>query len=328
MKVPIYQNSDHVAGLVQQIFNAPLIKESVVENHQDKSANDTAEGKASANVDVQLSIPMVKGGGGADLEGRAAYETGIATGSRSTQSFVYSQAYYLNLLHSALNDRKLIRTIENTDDVESLKVGDFVEYQSVFDPSELTTIMDVVSPELIGEILRNKYTEEETAIFMQRYDEGLEQGQIAMLGIQERTNARRDLGISITTAIRSDFRRDKTREYYGTIRTVDETTAITICDSAHFVVDDEDRILDGVFSVLGKVSSEVETDVPILARNKLLRFIDPEAYDTIVEEIDNLLNSRESIQIGDAEIENFLKLKLRSRIEGKSFKVIPIAIWI
>jgi hypothetical protein len=76
---------------------------------------------------------------------------------------------------------------------------------------------------------------------------------------------------AITQAIRIDFRSDATQEYFGAIGDgADKVTAVVICESDQFLVADRDRLVDGVFTVFGKVTTRVENDVPLLQRNKLL----------------------------------------------------------
>jgi hypothetical protein len=133
----------------------------------------------------------------------------------------------------------------------------------------------------------------------------------------------------LAAAVRSDFRAEKTREFYGR---VNDVTAVTICDNEHFVVEDEDRILDGSFTVLGKVTSVGDVDVPMLSRNKVLDRIKPEVVDRLfgllLETAGNQADDR--ISLGDSEEmlpSEVFDLELPSRIEGKSFKVIPIAVY-
>jgi hypothetical protein len=166
----------------------------------------------------------------------------------------------------------------------------------------------------------------------------------------------------LTNAARVDFRTDKTREFYGTVGTGDETvTVITICDNDHFTIGDEDRILDGHFTVLGKVSAPATEDLPVLDRNKILDRLNPAAVDAMVDTINEAMtaqstmltdklspDSRGDIRDGDAVTDDagfsdeqqgrnpledldpsdFLRLRLESRVRGTSIKVVPIAIYV
>ena len=60
-------------------------------------------------------------------------------------------------------------------------------------------------------------------------------------------------------------------------------TVVTICDAQHFTVEDEDRILDGTFTVLGKVTSAPVEGLPVFERNKVLRNLAPDAVDQIIK---------------------------------------------
>jgi hypothetical protein len=110
-------------------------------------------------------------------------------------------------------------------------------------------------------------------------------------------------------------------------------TAVTICDTDHFIVEDEDRILDGTFAVLGKVASAVHYDVPILARNELLERIRPEAVDRAFHELcESVTKGAQELErratTGPSDMEDVIDLALSSRVSGPSFQAIPIAIYI
>lgn len=327
--VSIYQNSDHVAGLVQQLFDAPLVTASTREDHSDDSRTGAAGGALTATGDAELAMPLVgKGSIGAVGSGEYKRSKVIATGSKSTQTFVYSQAYYLNIVRRALRERALLRQVTSRSDAVALKSGDFVEYKASFSPSELTTIMDVLTPDLVAQITRWLTVRTETRLF-EGFDGDFDRVRIAALAMNERAAARADLARDVTRALQSDFRQDKTREYYGVVGEGGDTvTAITICDNAHFTVDDEDRILDGVFTVLGKVTAPLEEDVPVLQRNKLLRNLAPEGVDAAVASLRAALTDQPGTVIGDVSVDQVLDLKLSSRVAGASVRVVPIAIYV
>lgn len=107
---------------------------------------------------------------------------------------------------------------------------------------------------------------------------------------------------TVTTAVRADFGSDATREYYGTVGSGDDTvTAVTICDAACFLIDDADRLLDGHFTVLGKVTSKVTHDVPVLARNKLLNRLDTEFVDAAFRQLRDVTQKGAAQLPGDNE---------------------------
>lgn len=327
--VSIYQNSDHVAGLVQQLFDAPLVTGSTREDHDDGSRTSTASGALQVSGEAEAKIPLAgKGSVGAQGSGAYARSKVIATGSKSTQTFVYSQAYYLNIVRRALRERGLLKRVTNRGEAATLASGDFVEYEASFSPSELTTIMDVLTPDLVAQITRWLTVKNETRLF-DGFDGDFDRVKIAALAMNERAAAKADLARDVTRALQADFRQDKTREYYGLIGSgADAVTAITICDNAHFTVDDEDRILDGVFTVLGKVTSPPEDDVPVLQRNKLLRNLAPEGVDAAVTSLRASLAGQAATSIGGVRVDQVLDLKLASRVAGASVRVVPIAIYV
>lgn len=145
---------------------------------------------------------------------------------------------------------------------------------------------------------------------------------------QTRPEADSEFARAIAEAVRVDFRSAATREYFGSIGAGVGVTAVVVCDTRSFLVDDADRILDGHFTVFGKVSTPPTNDVPVLARNKLLDRIQPQAVDWITEQLRGLAKQKVERDSAMETIENYVNLDFTSRIEGTSFKIIPIAIYI
>jgi hypothetical protein len=326
--ISIYQNSDHVAGLVQQLFDAPLVTTAVREDHGDATKSGSLEGSVAVEAEGRFKVPLL-GALSTKANGAGKGTSGhiITTGSKSTQSFVYSQAYYLNIVRQALRANNLITVLDPNSSVDNLSSGDFVEFKATFSPSELTTLMDVITPELVAQITKWLLKRSELATF-DGYDK-YEKVQIAALAMHEKANSTADLARDVTRAVQADFRQDKTREYYGKIGDGEKAiTAITICDNAHFVVDDEDRILDGEFTVLGKVTSGAERDVPVLQRNKLLRNLSVEGVDALMGQLTDTLAAQSSTEIGGVKVDTLVDFKLGSRVAGTSIRVVPIAIYV
>jgi hypothetical protein len=270
--VSIYQNPDHVAGLLQQIYVAPLLKSETQEGGTDEVSGEKTDQRGSGGLDVGGALPFL-GKVGADIAGEAgrSAESGLTASSRLTRNFEYSQAYYLHVVRAALRNAGALKSVTSAGDAHDLRSGDFVEYQATFRPNEINALLDILTPDLIAAITHyavnsvgiRQYTE---------YEDNLEGLQIFAAQNQADAQAKSDIARSVAQAVRVDFRSVKTREFYGSIGAGDqEVTAVTICDNPHFVVDDEDRILDGEFTVLGKVTSATTTDEPILERNKVLR---------------------------------------------------------
>lgn len=322
--VTIYQHGEHVAGVVQQLFNRPLVVDEATETEATNSQGESRQHDGGGTASGEAKVPFV---GALSGEGTYGYQRGSeqaqSTTTRASQNFVYSQAYYLNVVRNALRECALLRTVATSDDARALKPGMFVEYQAEFSPSELTTLMDVVTPELVGTITRTRHMKEAAKTFI-GYGT-FEETQVAALSAQVTAEADADLAAAITVAVKTDFRSTHTREYYGTIHAGDSpVVAVTICDAAHFTVDDEDRILDGTYTVLGKVTSAVETDTPILRRNKLLSRIKPEGVDAIAALLAGFVPD---VTPGN-ELAEHLDLTFTSRVSGESFRVVPLAIYL
>ena len=99
----IYQNSDQVAGILQQLFGQPLIVDQTRDSTATSGDEVAASAAASAGGDGEIKMPLV----GA-LKVKAAGDLGASgswtssTGTAARQQFVYSQAYYLHLVRRQL----------------------------------------------------------------------------------------------------------------------------------------------------------------------------------------------------------------------------------
>lgn len=325
--ISIYQNAEHVAGLVQQLFNAPLVTEETRENAQDKSRNTEGSGEAAINASGKANVPLLakaEAGGQGSLALSHGYA--VSTGTKSTQNFVYSQAYYLTLVRNTLQEQGGLVQVGSLADAEKLSPGMFVEYQAQFSASILTALMDILAPELISTIVRNRVKASEAALFG-NYDTW-DDVQVAAARAEMLADVHGELAASITRAVKADFRQDKTREYLGRISDGEESvTAVTICDEASFTIADQDRILDGSYRVLGKVVSEVAQDVPVLKRNKLLGALDPELIDGVFQFAESTLKGMKTDPVPGLDVKKAFDVDLNSRVAGPSFGVIPIAIF-
>jgi hypothetical protein len=323
--ISIYQNAEHVAGLVQQLFNAPLVTEESRENAQDKSRNTEGSGEAVLTASGKANLPLVmKGEATAQGSMALAHGRAVSTGTKTTQNFVYSQAYYLNLVRTTLTEQGHVVQVSSLDDAEKLVPGVFVEYQAQFSASILTALMDVLTPELISTIAKTRVKVVEAALF-DSYG-SWDAVQTAALRADVLADAQGELAASITRAVKADFRQDKTREYLGHIGD-GSVTAVTICDEASFAIADQDRILDGSYRVLGKVVSAVAKDVPVLKRNKLLGALDPGLIDGMFQFAESGLKNLEIDPVPGLDVKKAFDVDLNSRVAGPSFSVIPIAIF-
>lgn len=331
--IAIYQQAEHIAGLLQQLDGPLLQAERRTQGRDDEATSSSGEG-GEAHVDLQLGSPGVAKldmGVGGRLDGATGNKH--LTTARRELEFVYSQALYLHQVRSMLRSHGLLRTVLSLRDADGLSSGDFVEFQAKFAPDQVAAALDIMTPELVQQIVRKIRTNTFTKITDFGNYEGLQQ---AMAKFKEKLEADLALASAITTAIKTDFRSDNTREYYGAVgKGKSSLTAITICDADHFTVADVDRILDGRFTVLGKVSDGVEQDRPVLERNKLLDKFSPEAVDSAFASFNSTLDKGTSAVEGRLQADagehgfsdNPLNFRLDSRISGSSFKVIPIAIF-
>ncbi|MDY0913664.1 DUF6414 family protein [Rathayibacter festucae] len=320
----IYQNSDQIAGILQQIVRQPLITEETrdasSESGRDKGAEASGGGQASGDAKAPLLGKLALSVTGSAGLNASWTET---TGTASRQQFVYSQAYYLHLVREHLQAQGHLNSLTTTAQAAQLAPGAFVEYSTTFDPAELALALEVITPELVEEIVRFTVRREYVENFP---TEGGHEGRVAHA---ERMNmeadTKGDLARAVARAVKMDARQDTTREYYGRVANDPDLTAITICDLAHFIVADPDRLLDGTFTVLGKVISNMEDDVPTFARNKLLRNLAPSALDEGMRQFRVTLD--QIPKVGGKAASTYLDLKIESRIRGASVRVMPLAIY-
>jgi len=334
LTISIYQNGEQVAGLLQQIYRQPLFTAGTAESSDQQastsSSQRTARGDAKLTMRVPIpATPAVEIGGGVGRDGSVDAQQALS--SRSTQNFVYSQAYYLALVRDALVQEGLVRTVSGAADLGNVAAGDFIEYTADFKANELGALLDVLTPEVIGRIVRARRMRTGIAKIASWSD--LDEVRAHMLRIQTEADGDADLATKVTAAVQADFRTEVTREFYGSVGTsVEAVTMVTVCDNAHFVVEDPNRILDGRFTVLGKAVSAVENDVPVLARNKVLHRLRAQAVDRIFDElaktIDTQTGSPDGSQIlGGLSGSEVFDVRFASRIAGRSLRVVPLAIY-
>ncbi|WP_152977987.1 hypothetical protein [Curtobacterium sp. S6] len=320
----IYQNSDQVAGILQQIMQHPLLTEGSRELASEDGNDTAADGSASGKGEGRANLSLL-GGFKINAEAKAGLSSNWTqtTGTASRQQFVYSQAYNLHLVRQSLRDKNQLISLDSREQAEAVQPGAFVEYTATFDPAELTLALDVISPELVETITRFTVKRD----YLLRFPE--EGGHEARVKHAEKMDieaqAKGELARAITNAIKADTRQETTREYYGRVATEPELTLITICDLAHFIVDDPDRLLDGTFTVLGKVISPIEQNMPTFSHNKLLRNLTPEALDDGLKKLRELID--ETSGPGQTAPSYYVDLKLDSRVRGSSMRVIPLAIY-
>lgn len=329
--VSIYQNPEYVEGILQQLFEQPVFTEYSVENRHDQQ--DSGSKTRGHRTSVRGNIGFL-GAGQAEasgaLEGGRSEDHRTAAGGTGVSRGKFTQPYYLHTVRGALKSKKLIRRPRGASSAENLRPGDFVEFTTQFTSNQVNTLLDIATPGLVEAAARKMAHDKEMASFK---GGDLEKVQAFKLTMDAKQDAWGAIGRSLTEAIKADFRASKTREFYGQLGTGDEQlTVITMCDTAHFVVEDEDRILDGTFTVLAKVVGPVVDDEPVLARNKLLARVHPEALDYGIEKF-NAMVQKQTDRLGSRAMEDdaddqIFDLSLESRVNGPSIRVIPVAIFV
>ena len=329
--ITIYQDPSYIEGLLQQA-NRGLLTDSSDANDAKNTRSSSSGNRAQAELGADVRVPGIGGfhaSGGLSGDDGDSFEG--ASGQQRTRNFKYTSAYYLHHVRQDLRAAGLLKTVASAVDLETLQIGDFVEFRAKFNPDEIISLMDVFNPDLVAALTRWIRRNQLIKQIVDAVTD--EQKQALIFEYQVRPDADADAAKAIAEAVRVDFRSVATREYYGSIGSESGVTAVVVCDTRSFLIEDADRILDGHFTVLGKVSTPPSEDVPVLARNKVLDRIQPEAVNLATEEIRKLARRRiedSSTPSGEEmrTLEQYLDMNFPSRVDGISFKVIPIAIYI
>lgn len=316
----IYQNSDFVAGLLQQLLDAGLPIQQILDSVNETINKQSVDGSGTTSGGLNLTIPGTSVGFKADASGNVAGKVGhdIRGENKYSQTFQFTQANYLHTVRQQLAARSLISEITTPDSIENLQIGSFVEFSATFEPNEVNSILDLATPSLVSAIVKHQHRKESIAKFdFDSSDHETRQGFAHKLEIEAASKA--EIAAATTTAVRQDFRNDTTREYFGKIvgnESGRRVTAVTICDTEHFSGQDKDRILDGTFRVLGKVTEVSNSRYPILSRNKFLNRINK----PLLDDLESILETASD----GGKFNTSLKLYVSPPI----VKIIPIAIYI
>lgn len=316
----IYQNSDFVAGLLQQLLDAGLPIQQILDSVNETINKQSVEGSGTTSGGLNLTIPGTSIGLKGDAAGNLTGTTGHDTRGESkySQTFQFTQANYLHTVRQHLAAKSLISEITTPDSIENLQIGSFVEFSASFEPNEVNSILDLATPDLVSAIVKHQHKKKSISNFdFDSAGHEARQGFAHKLEIEAASKA--EIAAATTTAVRQDFRNDTTREYFGKVvgnETGRRVTAVTICDTEHFSGQDKDRILDGTFRVLGKVTQISNSRYPILSRNKVLNRINK----PMLDELETMLEAANE----DGKFNTSLKLYVTPPI----VKIIPIAIYI
>ncbi|KXO96202.1 hypothetical protein [Tsukamurella pseudospumae] len=276
----VYQNADFVSAMLQEMYQAGLLQSAESDTAGKKTTTGNKQKKASAGAGAEGSAPLLaKATGRLDGEWVRQQTEADERSSAQRQKFVYSQAHYLDAVRRGLAERGQLST-----DAFAASAGDIAEFTAVtVRPNEVNALLDIATPTLVREVTRFAIRHSKRAEIQEAFDQAeaagvdIDAGKIAaQRAIHELTASdAATVAEAIAEALHVDARRTATREYHATV--TDDRNAVLICDAAHFVTADPDRLLDGQFTVLGKVIKPLTPSTPILANNKLLRRFQPEA---------------------------------------------------
>lgn len=330
----VYQNSDFVGSLTQAVTGGGLAQSGETEFTDGTNASNELEKGFDAEVSGEVQALSV-----ANLAGRLGGKRARIAGTseehlrRHRLDMSYDISYHLHRLRSLLASQT--RTVTDMASADGLVTGNIVTFTGRLEPDPISAVLDIASPELTAEIAR--YVARRKRLQVTGDDFDVEELRASWESTEQSATTNADLARAVTSALHTDFRRSTTIEYHATIS--DGLTGIVVCENEHFVTADPDRLLDGEFTVLGKVVTSPETDTPILRKNKLLRRLSPQWVAWLFDQIgsNDYFERDESYQSflstisseGDDEPEEAppIDLKFPATIKGVSFVVLPVAIF-
>ncbi|MFT3662551.1 MAG: hypothetical protein QM809_14585 [Gordonia sp. (in: high G+C Gram-positive bacteria)] len=330
----VYQNSDFVGSLTQAVTGGGLAQSGETEFTDGTNSSSDLEKGFDAQGSGEVKLP-----GAASLTGRLGGKRARTVGTseehhrRHRLEMSYDISYHLHQLRSLLAEQT--KTVSSKASAEGLVTGDIVTFTGRLEPDPISAVLDIASPDLAAEIARYVARRKRLQVTGDVFD--VEELKASWESAEQSATTNADLARAVTSALHTDFRRNTTIEYHATI--ADGLTGIVVCENEHFVTADPDRLLDGEFTVLGKVVTSPETDTPVLRKNKLLRRLNPQWVAWLFDQIgsNDYFESDESYQNflstisvdGDDEPEEVppIDLKFPAIIEGVSFVVLPVAIF-
>ncbi|WFN93808.1 DUF6414 family protein [Gordonia sihwensis] len=331
----VYQNSDFVGSLIQAVTGGGLAQSGETEFTDGTDSSHESQNGFDAQASGGIQAPGVANVAGR-LGGKRARTTGTSEEHRRRHrlDMSYDISYHFHQLRSMLADQT--KTVADTASATGLVTGDIVTFTGRLEPDPISAVLDIASPELAAEIAR--YVARRKRLQVTGDDFDVDELRASWESAEQSATTNADLARAVTSALHTDFRRRTTIEYHATIG--DALTGIVVCENEHFVTADPDRLLDGEFTVLGKVVTSPETNTPVLRKNKLLRRLNPQWVAWLFDQIgsndhferdesyQSFLSTISAEDDGDetAEVPP-IDLNFPAIIEGVSFVVLPIAIF-
>lgn len=305
--------------MLQEMYQLGLLESAESDSTGKSSATDSKQRKAGGAANAEGTTPFVaKVGGKIDGEWVRQQTEADEQTTAQRQKFVYSQAHYLDAVRRGLIERGQLSA-----EAFAASTGDIVEFTALaVRPNEVNALLDIATPTLVREITRFAIRHSKRAEIQEVFDEAeaagvdIDAGKIgALRAIHElAASDAAEIAEAVAGALQVDARRTATREYHAAVS--DERNAVLICDAEHFVTADPDRLLDGQFTILGKVIKPLTPTTPILANNKLLRRFQPEAVTDLLDQFG-----------ADEAAAEYFDLSFDTEITN-AITVMPIAIYI
>jgi len=330
--VTVYRDNTHVRDLVQLGFAPGLLTESILTNTTAAKANNDKTTNIGGNAGLRGNLPSL-----------ASVETRVNLGRNQTTNledshqniteshYAHTEASAVQHIVQTLRSRKELTTIEKIKDARDVRVGDFVEFEATFRPNEVSTLLDIFTPETAGRLAKIV----SRRIYLNKFKNGAKLPPFDER--QQHTDHQRseeewvsELTEVIVQGLQADLRSNTTREYYGLISgTRSPLTAVVACESSAFITADPDRLLDGEFKVFGKVISKARHDVSIFDRSKILARIQAGALGPISDQLEKISEHEAKGMAGEeTTIGELIDFSLPAQIKGWSFGVLPVAIYI
>lgn len=328
--VSVYQNPDYVVGILQQMVQRGLLTVEEIERTHDAASAETSSKSARAETDAGANVgPLGRLSIAFGAEAARGRDASTSSGDVLRQRIEYSQAYYLYLVRRLLDSEDRILRLHGLGDARHVEIGSFVEYQAQFAADEAGAILDIATPEFAAAVAR--FVEHRRTIAgFDSIEGGFDGLQVHIAKRKFVEDSHAEFARAVASAIRVDFRSDATRQYYGEVGEGDDLLhVITICEAQHFITRDEDRLLDGTFTVLGKIVGGLEENPPILEPNKILSRINPDYLDYAFKALHEATEGAATDRLPDdlADTPAF-DARFRARLSGTALKVLPIAVYV